>query len=223
MKHLPTPTAALAFALLVSSCRDGDVVAYRVPKEHARPSPSSPAAHAHDAATPPHATAGAPGGDMTGSPVATAAGPGLTWTAPASWQATPGSAVRKATFAITGENGAAADLAVTAFPGDVGGEIANVNRWRGQLGLAPADAVAIAQAITRLEHNGLQIGVVDLHDPSGQSAVRLLGAMVPYAGATWFFKLLGPDALVAREKPAFLAFLATVKPAAIAADHASAP
>ena len=31
---------------------------------------------------------------------------------------------------------------------------------------------------------------------------RMLGAIVPRAGETWFFKLTGPDALVAREKPA---------------------
>ena len=42
----------------------------------------------------------------------------------------------------------------------------------------------------------------------------MLGAMVPYEGAMWFFKLSGPDALVAATKPAFLEFLKTVKAAA---------
>ena len=42
--------------------------------------------------------------------------------------------MRKATYVITGESGATAELAVTAFPGDVGGEVANVGtgaRWSG--------------------------------------------------------------------------------------------
>ena len=38
------------------------------------------------------------------------------------------------------------------------------------------------------------------------------GAIVPLNGETWFFKLLGPDALVAQQKPAFLEFLRTVRP-----------
>jgi hypothetical protein len=41
----------------------------------------------------------------------------------------------------------------------------------------------------------------------------VLGALVPHAGATWFFKLDGPDAVVAREKSAFIAFLQTLRPA----------
>jgi hypothetical protein len=36
--------------------------------------------------------------------------------------------------------------------------------------------------------------------------------MTPYQDAMWFFKLTGPDAVVARAKPAFLDFLQTVKP-----------
>ena len=42
---------------------------------------------------------------------------------------------------------------------------------------------------------------------------RILGAIVPFNGGTWFFKLMGPDALVAKAKPGFLEFLKTVRPA----------
>ena len=38
----------------------------------------------------------------------------------------------------------------------------------------------------------------------------MLGVMVPHGGATWFYKLTGPAALVAGEKPAFLAFVQTL-------------
>jgi len=40
---------------------------------------------------------------------------------------------------------------------------------------------------------------------------RMIGVIVPHAGATWFFKFTGPDSLVAREKPAFLGFLRTIR------------
>ena len=40
---------------------------------------------------------------------------------------------------------------------------------------------------------------------------RIVGAIVPVNGATWFFKLMGPDATVSAAKPAFLEFLKTVR------------
>jgi hypothetical protein len=68
-------------------------------------------------------------------------------------------------------------------------------------------------ATQHLDRNGLHMTVVDVAG-TGANAQRILGAMVPFQGATWFFKLTGPDKLVAQEKAAFTAFLDTVKPSA---------
>jgi hypothetical protein len=149
---------------------------------------------------------------MAGTQVATATGAALAWTAPAHWTAKTGSLMRKGSYAIKGDGGEA-DMAITAFPGDVGGDLANLNRWRGQLQLPPVGQPEFAAATQHADHNGLHMTVADLAG-TGANAQRILGAMVPYSGATWFFKMTGPEALVAREKAAFLAFLATVKPAA---------
>ena len=151
---------------------------------------------------------------MASTSVATASGPGLTWTAPSHWKQKPGSAMRKGSFAITGEGGEA-DLSITAFPGSVGGDFANLNRWREQLGLSPVTQAEFEAAAQRIEKNGLRMTVVDLAG-TGSGAKRILGAMIPHGDATWFVKLMGPDALVAKEKSAFLAFLETVKPAGAA-------
>ena len=217
---LPIITLSL---LLVAACRKQEVTSYRVPKEREPEAPAAAASpHATNAAsTPaPGTTAPQPGAPaapasnaMANTAVSTASGASLTWTAPPNWQSKAGSAMRKATFAIPGEGGQSAELSVTAFPGDVGGEIANVNRWRGQLQLDPLADSEVAKSVTRLEANGLKIGVVDIANPNAAAPTRLLGAMVPFEGATWFFKLTGPDALVAKEKPAFLNFLQTLKPA----------
>jgi hypothetical protein len=51
---------------------------------------------------------------------------------------------------------------------------------------------------------------------TGSNAQRILGAMIPYSGATWFVKLTGPDALVAKEKTAFMTFLHTIQAPATA-------
>jgi hypothetical protein len=122
--------------------------------------------------------------------------------------------MRKGSFAIKGEGGEA-DLSIIAFPGSVGGDFANLNRWREQVGLAPVTQAEFEASAQRLEKNGLRMTVVDLVGTGGD-AKRILGAMIPHDGATWFVKLTGPDALVAKEKPAFLHFLDTIKAPATA-------
>ncbi len=197
----------LSAALLLVACRRGEITTYRIPKEK---DAAMPAAIADNSAPAPAATPAA-GGNMAQTPVATASGSGLTWTAPASWKVKPGSAMRKGSYAV-GEGDAVADLSITAFPGDVGGETANVNRWRGQVSLAPLPDAEASAAVTRINANGLAIGVVDFAG-TGAGAQRILGAMVPFDGATWFFKLMGPDAVVGKAREDFLAFVKTIKPA----------
>lgn len=211
--------AALFTALLaLGACHDPKVTTYRVPKEADQGVANADAQVPAMAAAPaedPHANAAptaAPAG-MPAQPHAVASGASLTWTAPTGWQSKQVGSMRKATYELSGPAGATAELAISAFPGDVGGESANVNRWRGQVGLNPLSDADAAAAIQRIEANGLKIGVVDLVDTSAADPVHMLGAMVPFDGSTWFFKLLGPDATVAPQKPAFVAFLKTLKPA----------
>lgn len=216
MRFRFAPPLLLALALL-PACRDAKVTSYRT--AHEDPEPLPPILADGAAAQPAGsglATAPRPG--MANTAVPTAAGDGLVWTAPAHWQAKPASAMRKGSYAISGDGGATADLSITAFPGDVGGELANINRWRSQLDLPPLGAADLPAVTTRSAHDGLEFTVVDFVSAQPDQPKRTLGASVPFEGATWFFKLMGPDALVAREKPAFLEFLKTVKP-----SHTHAP
>ena len=197
--------ALVLLPLLLAACRKAEVTSYRVPAEK---DPELPMAAAAPAGMP--GATPAAGGSMAETAVPTAEGPGLAWTAPAAWQAKPLSAMRKGSYSV-GAAGAAADLSITAFPGDVGGDLANVNRWRGQVQLPPLDDASLPAAVARLEQNGLKMTVVDF--ASGSAAPqRILGAIVPFNGGTWFFKLMGPDAVVAAAKPAFLGFLQSVHP-----------
>ena len=208
---------ALLLAVLLTGCAKTETASYRVPKEKDAELPSSMVTPAATSPTPVDqlvsTPAAAPGGNMAGTPVATAGGPGLTWTAPATWQAKPLGAMRKGSFTVTGDAGATADLSITAFPGAVGGELANVNRWRGQVALPPIAEGDLAASVTRFTANGLPFTVVDLASADPANPQRILGGMVPYQGAMWFFKLTGPAALVTAAKPAFLDFLKTVQTA----------
>jgi hypothetical protein len=216
MSPRPLACALLLAPLLFTACKDRQITAYRAPKDPA-PAVVPPAAtgalpdgHPPVAGNP-GGTAPAPAGDMAtmaNTAVPTAGGSDLKWTAPSSWTAKAGSSMRKGSFAVK-RDGAEADFAITAFPGDTGGLHANLNRWRGQVGLPNAAPAELDASIQHLDgQGGMHFDVVDLVGPSG---TRMLGAIASYNGNSWFFKLMGPDALVAGEKQAFIDFLHTVK------------
>jgi len=216
--------------LAAPACREAKIASYRIPKEAA---PAAATAANTAPAGDPHAGLGIPpvnssvpaapaapasgssvpaSSDMASTPVPTASGADLVWTAPTTWQSRPASAMRKATYIIPGPAaGEQAELAVTAFPGDVGGLLANVNRWRSQLQLPPLDTNSLPNELKHLDINGLHIDVVEIVGPESPERKRVLGAIVPVNGATWFFKLTGPEALVASKKADFLGFIQTLK------------
>jgi hypothetical protein len=135
-----------------------------------------------------------------------------TWTVPAGWQEQTASAMRVATFGITGGAGAKADVSVIKLGGPAGGVLANVNRWRSQVGLGPVDDAGLEKLITTGGTDGQKIIFVDM---AGQSAEtgnksRLIAAIVPRTGVTWFYKMLGDDQLVEQQKDAFTKFVQSV-------------
>src|SRR5207249_1802842 len=58
------------------------------------------------------------------------------WEVPAGWQEVAASQMLLAKFLVGGNEGRA-EVTVSAFPGDTGSVLGNVNRWRAQVGLAP--------------------------------------------------------------------------------------
>ena len=66
--------------------------------------------------------------------------PAISLKAPPHWQRQPPAPMRKASFVVEEADGAKVDISVTSFPGESGGLLANINRWRGQLGLDALDA-----------------------------------------------------------------------------------
>lgn len=207
MRHrLVLPLATISLCVLLTACRREEVRTYTTPKEQ-KPV-TAPAADVSKVSP----TAADADAVMRNTAVTTASGPGLAWTAPAHWRAGDERPMRRATFLVTAEDGATAELAVTAFPGDVGGNLANVNRWRQQLGLPPITEAQLGSALQHIHVGPLHIDVAEIVGPGTPPAKRVLGAIVPYQGSTWFFKLDGPDSLVSREKIAFYHFLQTLRP-----------
>jgi hypothetical protein len=134
------------------------------------------------------------------------------WEVPNGWRAEAGSSIRVASFAVTGENGAKADVSVIQLAGTGGGLLANVNRWRSQIGLQPVDQAGLDKLISHHDVKGTQIIVVDMAGAGNSGAnTRMLAAIVPRSGVTWFYKMLGSDQLVAQQRSAFIQFVQSAR------------
>jgi hypothetical protein len=112
--------------------------------------------------------------------------------------------VQSGKFALAGNT----EVTVSAFPGDVGGTLANVNRWRGQLGCAPVEAAELPKFITSLDLRGAAATLVDITSENKQK--RMMAIIAPRDGQTWFFKLLGDEPAVTDAKDAFVQFVKSV-------------
>ena len=134
---------------------------------------------------------------------------GLSWTTPRGWVELPGDGMRAATLRPPAALGRA-EATIVALPGDVGGELANVNRWRGQIGLPPIDEAALA--LLR-KHVLAPVGPIDVYDFTGNGGEKshLVAGMIQVRGTTWFFKLSGEARAVRAAKPAFLKMLRGLK------------
>jgi hypothetical protein len=147
-----------------------------------------------------------------GAPDAGAAPALPTWTIPAAWQSQAPSAMLLAKFTAT-ENGQAAEVTVSSFPGDVGGLLANINRWRRQVALAPLADADLAQAVTPLTTAAGQASVVDITgtDAKTSQPARLVGVILPLNGQSWFYKFMGDATVIDHQKADFLNFVQSAK------------
>ncbi len=142
----------------------------------------------------------------------TRAGEELAWETPEGWkEGPPSSQFRVVEFKVAG-NGGTAEVAVTRFPGNVGGILPNINRWRGQIGLEPISDMD-RQRIDPLEVDGIPAGLIDITSPSADAGEpeRMLVVLVEREGMTWFIKMTGPESLLETEKAKFTAFVHTIR------------
>jgi len=181
---------------LMAACGDESITRARVPKEE------TPAAAAHGPGD------GHDHEDHTGHDHAAQA-PGLRWTMPSGWKETPGTGMRLATFTPPG--GLKTEGTVVSLPGDSGGELANANRWRGQIGLPPTDEAGMAASRTKLTTKAGPVSVYDFTS-EGASKTRLIAAVVKTGETTWFFKLMGDAAATESARPGFMTIIKGLQP-----------
>lgn len=129
------------------------------------------------------------------------------WVVPAGWKSVPPSPMRMASFAIAGNGAGAGEVSVSTFPGDGGGDLANINRWRGQLGLAPLEPQGVKPLIVPVKGRDTTILTVRIEGVEKST----LAGWARIDGKSWFFKLTGPTPLVQGEQGRFRKFLESVQ------------
>jgi hypothetical protein len=130
----------------------------------------------------------------------------LAWTLPARWtESAGGSGMRYAT--LKPPVGGRIDVSVTVLAGEAGGELANVNRWRGQIGLPPIDGAALAAAREPLR---TKAGTVSVYDFKGDGGAVVAG-LTFVDGNTWFVKMTGDPGAVAAARPDFLRIVESLR------------
>jgi hypothetical protein len=135
------------------------------------------------------------------------------WKIPADWRQLPPSQFLLAEFSIAETNGATAEVNAAELSGEGGGVAANVNRWRGQLGLPAADETEFSKSILTLDTPSGHATLVDFTGTDSKTGkpARLVGIVVPQNGQTWFYKLMGDEPVVAQQKDAFIKFVRSAK------------
>ena len=131
---------------------------------------------------------------------------GITYKTPSTWTEFPPTSIRKANFKIDTTSGTA-EVSITVFPGDVGGTLANINRWRQQIQLAPIDEAALKTVISPTIISNHQAYFTKIEG----NTQSILGGILPFHGSTWFIKMQGDILVVDEEVDSFKEFLSSLR------------
>jgi hypothetical protein len=142
----------------------------------------------------------------------------LTWTTPDGWKeapADPSAAGMRLINLRFGPN-AEGECYLSAMPGAAGGEKANIDRWRAQMGL-PALSDGELAALPKkpfLKREALFVKLDGDFKPVGatvpQKGYRLIGLVQAAPEFTLFVKLTGPKELVEQNEAAFESFVQSI-------------
>jgi hypothetical protein len=131
---------------------------------------------------------------------------GITYQTPSTWTEFPPTSIRKANFKIDNASGTA-EVSITVFPGDVGGTLANINRWRQQIQLEPIDEAALQTVISPISISNHQAYFAKLEG----NTQSILGGILPFHGSTWFIKMQGDILAIDEEVENFKSFLSSLR------------
>jgi hypothetical protein len=191
-----------ALVALAPGCRREEVTHTRVPAEAAAPPASAPGGPTAEMPA-----GAAPAADLPAPPRPEGSS-ALAWTLPAGWTESRGSGMRYAT--LTPPGAGRIDVSVVVLPGPAGGELANVNRWRGQIGMPALDDGALAAARKTIRTRAGQVSLYDF-ESDGSVKTRMVAGLLSSGGNTWFLKMSGDAGAVNAARPGFMGLLESLR------------
>ncbi len=194
------------FVMCFGACdRDDGIRVYRSPKDQMTSVSDTPSS--------PHTT-------MTSTTRSNEQPGKLQWAVPTGWTEQPGDSPMRYATLTDQRTTPPTEITVTRLGTKSGSLLANVNRWRGQLGLPPTDETGLAHMTHSLERSAMPATIVNIAAPASDtdSPQRMLAAVFAQPDATWFFKLSNTSAIVEAAEPDFLALCRSIhlEPAASA-------
>ena len=101
---------------------------------------------------------------------------------------------------MANDAGESLDFSITSFPGQVGGILANVNRWLGQVGMDSTDEEGLSKYLSdrTIDEKPAKLVIAESDEQA------LYAAILFHEGRSWFLKLMGDVSLAQSEKENFL-------------------
>jgi len=141
----------------------------------------------------------------------------VVWQVPEDWKQEKAGQFLTAAYAIPGGG----RVTVSKLAGDGGGLAANLNRWRGQVGLKPVAEKDISGQPLKVADSDEVMQLFNLTSvDSAAEAEGILAGILPLKNETWYFKFSGPVAVLRKSEGVFAEFLRSVR---MAGSRKSAP
>ncbi|MDG2382947.1 MAG: hypothetical protein P8N76_14860 [Pirellulaceae bacterium] len=127
---------------------------------------------------------------------------GMNYDVPVGWKSGPQRPMRLATFLVN-NGGGKVEITLSRLGVNPGSMLANVNRWRAQVGLNEIDQAKLDQETQTLQVDGASCSYFELNSDSGQ-AVDVV--VVKRPDSTLFIKMMGDRDLASKERTKFKQF-----------------
>ena len=133
--------------------------------------------------------------------------PEIKFMLPKGWKETPPGQFQMKRF-VVGDEKDPVEISISSAGGDLG---ANINRWRGQVGLEPISEQELASALTPTQVFGEKAGQIEIVGPPGEKQQAIIGVIAPSGRTNWFIKLKGSVKPALEQKQNFEAFVKSLK------------
>ncbi|MCE9554201.1 MAG: hypothetical protein K8T91_12610 [Planctomycetes bacterium] len=142
--------------------------------------------------------------------------PQISYKLPEGWQRSERPARMALVTLSTGPEINSAEVTVSPMPGAAGGVMANVNRWRGQVGLEPMELKDVGKIARKLQIDGnaalfFRFTGTGAAGEEKEKPKSILAIILPRQGVSWFIKLTGSAEVATAQEPSFVNFAESIR------------